>query len=300
MKKRFALLLLILTVVSIFLTSCDSLLGNDSDVTRYNDKMECMSGKWQLLDDESTYFTFDGSENVMTFSYHEGGELKYSGKFRAVYHSDAGAATPLTFVVTRSDKQKEDWISCYVENFDAGLSQFSLICTEEDLGVTGGTVYTHIYRISEMPYKMGTYVLEGKEYAGYSTDLFNDGDYRIPEGTYVTEGGQSLTVIPLINQSYMLFRYVNGDSAVEGVFNIAQDRKTIYLYIEHDIYEKVRPADKEHYDTTFSIYYPPDFYLRGDFDTSSNSIVINDLYHHEYSPTEIEDSVWVFGTYEKQ
>ena len=85
-----------------------------------------------------------------------------------------------------------------------------------------------------------------------------------------------------------------------GIFNIAGDKKTIYLYIEHDIYEKVRNADKDKYDTTFSLNYPPDFYLRGDFDTNANSIVINDLYHHDYSPSEIEDSFWVFGTYEKQ
>ena len=130
--------------------------------------------------------------------------------------------------------------------------------------------------------------------------MFDDGTYRIPEGTYVNESGQSLTVIPVINRSYLLFSYTNGDAVVEGVFNIAQDRKTIYLYIEHDIYEKVRESDKKDYDTTFSLNYPPDFYLRGNFDTDSNDIVVDGLYHHEYSPTEIEDSFWVFGTYVKQ
>ena len=87
---------------------------------------------------------------------------------------------------------------------------------------------------------------------------------------------------------------------LQGIFNIAQDRRTIYLYIEHDIYEKVRESDKKDYDTTFSLNYPPDFYLRGNFDTDANSLVIDGLYHHDYSPTEIDDSVWVFGTYNKQ
>lgn len=103
-----------------------------------------------------------------------------------------------------------------------------------------------------------------------------------------------------MNRSYLLFSYTNDGKTVEGIFNIHTDKSTIYLYIEHDIYEKVKDADKDKYDTTFGLNYPPDFYLRGSFDTSDNSIVINDLYHHTESPTEIEDSFWVFGTYVRQ
>lgn len=300
MKKRLALFLLTLIILSIFLTSCGFLFGDDSDVIKYNDKMDCSTGKWQLLDDEDTYFIFDGSENVMSFHYYEDGELRFDGKYRAIYRKDSDTKTPLSFLFTRSDKQKEDWLSCYVENFEQAFEQFSIMCEEEDQGVTDGTVYTHLYRISELPYKLGTYVLEGNNYTPFSKNGFDDGAYRIPEGTYVTETGQSLTIVPLMFRSFLLFRYTNGETVIEGSFDIAQDKKTIYLYIEHDLYEKVREADKEHYDTTFSINYPPDFYLRGDFDTSANSLVINGLYHHEYSPTEIDDSVWIFGTYVKQ
>ena len=63
---------------------------------------------------------------------------------------------------------------------------------------------------------------------------------------------------------------------------IIKDKKTIYLYIENDPYSKVTDKDKEHYDTTFDIYYPPDFYLRGEF-SNPNEIVINGLYHHPSS-----------------
>ena len=299
-KSGFVAVLLILTFVSLLLTGCDLPFENDSDITRYNQKMEFASGKWQLLDKDDTYFIFDGSENVMSFSYYEDNELKHSGTFRAIYNGASDALTPLTFALTRSDKSNEDWLCCYVENFNEGFTQFSIMLAEEDLGVTDGTVYTHIYRISEMPYKAGTYVLENNEYKTFSKTGFDDGTYRIPEGTYLTESGQSLTVFPVMNRSYMLFKYISGDTVVEGLFNIAQDRKTVYLYIEHDIYETVRPEDEDEYDTTFSICYPPDFYLRGNFDTESNSLVINGLYHHSDSPTEIEDSVWVFGTYVKQ
>lgn len=302
MSKRndFIRSLLVLVVVLTLLTSCDFTGGESSQITRYNSEMESSTGKWQLLDDEDTYFVFDGAENVMTVSYYEDRELKHSGKFRANYDPDADAQTPLTFIITRKDKAKEDWVSCYVENFESEFTQFSVMYEQEDLGVTDGTVYTHIYRISEMPYKIGTYVLENKEYKPFSKTGFDDGTYRIPEGNYMTENGQTLRVLPIMNRSYLLFQYVNGEEVIEGIFNIAQDRRTIYLYIEHDIYEKVRESDKKDYDTTFSLNYPPDFYLRGNFDTDANSLVIDGLYHHDYSPTEIDDAVWVFGTYNKQ
>jgi len=299
-RIKFIVLLLIVAVVSVMLAACDLSFGAGSDVTRYDESFEASTGKWLLLDNETTYFVFDGSAGVMTFSYYEDGALKYRGKFRAVYKSSADADIPLTFAVTRNDKVKEDWINCYVENFEESFTQFSVTFEEEDLGVIDGTVYTHVYRISEMPYKIGTYVLDGNDYKPFNKTGFDDGQYRIPEGTYVCNGGQSLTVFPIMNESYSLFIYTNGETVIEGMFNIAADRLTIYLYIEHDIYQKVRAVDKGDYDTTFSLNYPPDFYLRGNFDTSNNSIVINGLYHHPESSTEIKDSVWVFGAYTKQ
>ncbi len=300
MKKKFIAFLSLLLIFSLSCAGCGSFSGEDSDITQYNDEMEAATGKWLLLDEDDTYFIFDGAKNEMSFRYYEDNTLKYSGKFRAIYKEAEEALSPLSFIVTRDDKAREDWINCYVENFDEGLTQFSIMDEEENLGVTDGTVYTHIYRISEMPYKIGTYVLEHNEYKAFSKTGFDDGTYRIPEGTYVSETGQSLKVLPLMNRSYLLFQYINGDVLVEGILNIAMDKKTVYLYIEHDIYEKIRRADKENYDTTFSNYYPPDFYLRGDFDTNANSLVINGLYHHDYSPTEIDDAIWVFGTYVKQ
>ncbi len=300
MKNRIFALLLTIVMILLAFTGCEDFFGGDSDTTRYNDEMESATGKWLLLGDEDTYFEFNGSKGAMTFSYFEDGEIKYSGGFRAIRRSDPDTSTPLSIMLTRIDKQNEDWLSCYVESLEDDFTQFSIMVEEEDLGVTDGTVYTHIYRISELPYKLGTYVLEGREYKAYENDGFDDGTYRIPEGTYVSEGGERLTVVPLMAKSYLLFRYESGDRVVEGIFNIAEDRRTIYLYIEHDIYQKIKQADRENYDTTFSNYYPPDFYLRGDFDTTANTIVINGLYHHEYSTSDVDDAVWVFGEYTKQ
>ena len=299
-KIKSVAISLIITIISVALTSCGSLFDNNSNVVNYNTSMESSTGKWLLLHEEDTYFVFDGSEGEMTFFYYEHGILKYNGNFRSVYRNSPDANTPLTFIITRNDKANKDWINCYTENLEESFTQFSIICEEEDLGVIDGTVYTHIYRISEMPYKIGTYVLEGEEYKPFDKNGFDDGKYRIPEGRYISNSGQIFTILPLINRNYLLFSYINGETVVEGMFNIAEDKQTIYLYIEHDIYQKIKNSDKDNYDTTFSSNYPPDFYLRGDFDTNDNSLVINDLYHHSASPTKIHDSVWAFGTYTKQ
>lgn len=301
MKK---LLVLCLIACMLLLGGCDLLSGPANNeapkVDEYEDELQSSTGKWILLDDDDTFFTFDGSKGVMTFSYVEDDTEKYSGSFRVVYRGiGKSVITPLTFIFTRSDKAKEDWIGCYVEDFDTDFSQFTLFTEEEDLGMTDGSIYTHIYRISELPYKMGTYVLQGREYKEESNNYKYADSYCIPTGTYTLPSGESFTFLTVKKNARELFRYVNGDIVIEGTYTIASDKKTIYLYIEHDPYSKVTKADKDKYDTTFDLNYPPDFYLRGDF-SSSDHIKINDLYHHTYSPTEIEDSAWVFGTYTKQ
>lgn len=298
-KKRLTALSLLVAMIAIMLTGCDLFFDGGSGATSYDGEMEAATGKWLMQGDADTYFDLDGSEGAMTLDYYEDGALKYSGKFRAIYRDPDDARTPLTFIVRRDDKELEDRINCYTEGTGESFTQFCIMCEEEDLGYIDGTVYTHVYRLSEMPFKAGTYVLESEKFKPFKKTGFED-NYYLPEGTYVSAEGQSLTVFPIMRWGYSLFRYENDGSAVEGIFNIAEDRKTVYLYIEHDIYEKIRNVDKENYDTTFSQYYPPDFYLRGDFDTADNSLIIDGLYHHTYSPTKIEDDFWAFGAYVKE
>ena len=113
---RFIALLLIVATVSTILSGCDLIFDQQPNGTvNYDEKMDVSTGKWLLLDEEDTYFIFDGSKGVMTFSYYEGGVLKHQGGFRSIYRSSDDAKTPLTFILTRSDKEKEDWISCYAE-----------------------------------------------------------------------------------------------------------------------------------------------------------------------------------------
>ena len=296
---------LLLTTFSCVLTSCDLLNdllggnGSNNSEEHFDSELESSTGKWLLQDDIDTYFTFDGSKNVMTYSYVEDGVSKYSGTYRVVSQGiGKDVITPLIFVFTRSDKDKEDWIGCYVEDFDNDFTQFTIMSEEEDLGIIDGSIHTYIYRISELPYKMGSYILEGNEYKVESDNYKYSNQFCIPSGTYTLETGERFIFLytkPVTNE---LFQYINGETIIEGTITIAEDKKTIYLYIENDPYNKVTDADNEHYDTTFSIYYLADFYLRGDF-SNPNKIVINGLYHHAESPSEIEDSTWVFGTYNK-
>ena len=304
MKKITKFLsILLLVCFSSLCTGCDMLnnLFNKTSVKveEFDEELESSSGTWNLLDDEDTYFIFNGSKDVMTFTYFEDGVSKYEGSYRVIYKGiGKDVLTPLTFIITRSDKEKEDWIGCYVEDFKDDFTQFTIMDEEEDLGMIGGTIYTHIYRISELPYKMGTYILEGNEYKEESNNYAAANKKHIASGTYTLGTGESFKFLTIKPRYRELFQYRNGDIVIEGSYTLASDKKTIYLYIEHDPYTKVTNKDKDNYDTTFSINYPPDFYLRGDF-SNSEFILINDLYHHSESPTQIKDSDWVFGTYNK-
>ena len=56
-------------------SGCDLIFGQKPDDTvNYDEKMDASTGKWLLMDEEDTYFVFDGSEGVMTFSYYEDGD----------------------------------------------------------------------------------------------------------------------------------------------------------------------------------------------------------------------------------
>jgi len=296
LQKLFLIVFFIMFICT--LTGCDFLNSKD-DVKKYDDELVSSTGKWLLQNDEDTYFIFDGTKNVMKYSYVEDGINKYNGTYKVIYRGlGEDVLTPYTLIFTRSDKEKEDWIGCYVEDFENNFTQFTIMSEEEDLGNIDGSIYTHIYRISELPYKMGSYILEGNEYKEESNNYGDASEFCIPSGTYTLETGESFTFLYTKPRSIELFQYKNGDAIIEGTINIAEDKKTIYLYIENDPYNKVTKVDKEHYDTTFNIYYPPDFYLRGDF-SIFDKIIINDLYRHTETPSKIEDSLWVFGTYNK-
>jgi hypothetical protein len=152
MKTKISVLLLLTLCLSLMLTGCDliGIVPEVDNTQKFDDELANSTGKWILSDDEDTYFTFDGSKDVMTFSYTEDGALKYDGKYRVVAKAnDTDVLTPLTFILTRSDKEKEDWLSCYVDDFDKDFTQFTVMDEEEDLGMIDASIYTYLYRISE-------------------------------------------------------------------------------------------------------------------------------------------------------
>ena len=285
---------ILLFMFCITLTACDLF---SSDTTKYTTKLESITGKWYNQDDESTYFEFDGSRFVMCFTYYEDGIAKYSGEFNVIYRGlGDDVLNPMCIKIFRDDKEKEDWINCYVESFLEDFTQFTVMQVEEDLGMIEGSIHTHIYRISELPYKLGTYILEGNAYKEESNNYLNGDKYYIPSGTYSLETGESFTFLTTKPIGADLFQYKNKDVVVEGLYTIDEEKKNIYLYIYNDPYNKMTKADKEIFNDIVNIYYPNDIILRGDF-SNANSITINDLYHNEDSPINVDPSTWVFGTY---
>ena len=306
MKKKILLSILFLCIF--LLSSCDLLnlfssnKSSSNDTTEYNSELESSTGKWYLLDKDhnktNTYFEFDGSKDVMTFNYYEDGKNKNSGKYRIISKDNDGKNTySVSFIFKKNGIDNEDYLYTYVDDFKDNFTQFTTIKEEKALEKNDGRNYSHIYRISELPYKLGTYLLDGKEYKEEKNNYLYKDKVQVPEGKYVLNQGVSITFVMPKPFSYALFQYDNCGEIVEGVYYMNSDKKTIYLYIDNDPYQYIRIEDRNDYDMTFSHDYPPDFYLRGNFEVLNNSIIINDLYHHEYSKTNINDYVWEYGTY---
>lgn len=237
----------------------------------------------------------------MTFSYVEGGEKKYGGNFRVVYKGNGSDSTyTFNWILTREKSEKDDWVYCYADDFESSFTQFTTIKEEQDLGVTDGRVYSHIYRPSELPFALGTYVKEGAAFKRERDDYEYANRYQLPAGTYYLDESTYFEIIMPKPYAYALFAYHNGVETVEGVYWTANDKKTIYLFLDHGPYDYVKKQDRSDYDTTFSNYYPPDFYLRGNFDVADNSFTVSELYHHGESKTAVPDSVWKFGTYSQR
>ena len=202
----------LLITISCMLTGCDILdnllggSGSNEKVENFDNELESSTGKWLLKDDEDTYFTFDGSKNIMTYSYVEDGIKKYNGTYRVVSKGTSkDVITPLTFIFTRSDKEKEDWVGCYVEDFNSDFTQFTIMSEEEDLGMIDGSIHTYIYRISELPYKMGSYILEGNDYKVESDNYKYSNKFCISSGTYTLETGERFTFLytkPVTNELF--------------------------------------------------------------------------------------------------
>lgn len=91
MKKIINLFsIFLLIIISFMLSSCDiliSLLGGNGSINSeetFDNELESSTGKLLLQNDEDTYFIFNGTKGVMTYSYVEDGVDKYNGTYRVV------------------------------------------------------------------------------------------------------------------------------------------------------------------------------------------------------------------------
>ena len=274
----------------------------------YDKEYTPTTGKFCFVDENhqatDSYFIFDGTKNVMSFEYFEEGNKKLSGTFRFVVPSEKGKDRTYCFsyCLDKKDGEKEDVLTCYSDNFsdDDTFTQFTIMQEEKKFTNSDKKVDFHTYRLSELPYKMGTYVKEGSSYVEEKDEYKYADIYFIPSGTYALSDSVSFTSFYTKKRTAALFSYRNGDQVVEGVYNVGVDKDKIFLYIQHDIYQKVTKEDKEKYDTTFSAYYPPDVGLHGSFDVNKQqqSVTVSEVIFTANAPT-YPDNFWQAGTYNK-
>ena len=302
MKKIF----LGLSILIVTLSGCGLLPGSNGGAENNDKEYPATSGKFLFLDEEKNitnhYFIFDGSKDVMSFSYYENDIKKYEGTFRFVVPEEKGKDRTYCFsyCLDKKDGEKEDVLTCYSDDFSSQetFTQFTIMQEEKKYSNSDKLINFHTYRISELPYKMGTYVREGSSYLEEKDEYKYSDYYYIPSGTYALNDDVSFTSFYTKKRSAALFSYRNGDKVVEGVYSMGSDHKAMYFYIQHEIYQKVTREDKEKYDTTFSLYYPPDYNVHGELDVNSEtlSFKISDFTPTSNAPTYAKD-FWQIGTF---
>ncbi len=247
--KKLTLLFFVL-LMSISLTGCDFLneiVGGDTD-TIHISSYEPITGKFilyeatdQRLNQPDAYFEFDGSKGNFSMKYYENGELKREGQFnRVVTHEEFIGKIKDNLHFNVKIGNNTEHIGTYTESIDP-INQFRII--EEYTG--SDTKYYY----SELPYILGTYVREGKEYKEEAKTTA-DTDYSIPtvenfswllNGKYLLdEDTYFYFVFPYKNDYYAkaYFQYyspnlekpLEGFAAGRTYTNIGSDTEIIFTY----------------------------------------------------------------------
>ena len=250
MKTRKILPILILSLV---LSSCGlaDLFSGDTD-TIHKSSYEPITGKFYLYETmdprvtaENTYFDIDGSKGNFTMKYYENGVLKKDGVFQRIvtYQDKIGKMRDnLHFNVKFGNTYEH--ISTYTESLDP-IDQFRII--EE----YSGSDYK--YYLSELPFIMGTYLREGKE---YKEEKLKEGetDYLTPTEALFTSGLNGYYrldedhyfyfVFPKINYNYAFayFQYYSSslDKPLEGfaqgkTYTTLGNRLELFLTYSHKV-----------------------------------------------------------------
>lgn len=179
--------LLLLSLSSFILTGCglSDLFGGDTD-TIHKSSYEPITGKFVLYDAldkrysyTDTYFDIDGSKGNFSLKYYENGQLKKEGQFQRIvtYEDKIGKIDENLHFNVKIGNTSEH-IGTYTECFDP-IDQFRIV--EEYSGSDSK------YYLSELPFVMGTYVREGKE---YKKETLKEGEtnYLTPSKKCFTNG----------------------------------------------------------------------------------------------------------------
>ena len=181
-KKIFLII-----VSSLVLSGCglSEIFQGDTD-TIHVSSYEPITGKFVLYEAEDkrqtytdTYFDINGSKGNFTLKYYENGLLKKEGIFQRIitYPDKIGKiADNLHFNVKCGDVSEH--IGTYTESLDP-IDQFRIL--EEYQGSN------RKYYLSELPFVLGTYVREGKEYKK-ETLKAGETDYITPNQKCFTNG----------------------------------------------------------------------------------------------------------------
>ena len=229
MKKLVKLFVIPFALLS--LTGCDFISdvfgGGDTD-TIHKKSYEPITGKFVLyeatdkrLENPNAYFEFDGTKGNFFLKYYENGELKREGQFQRIVtrKDDIGKIKDNLHLNVKVGNDTEH-IGTYTESLDP-INQFRII--EEYKGSE------EKYYYSELPYILGTYVREGKEYK-QEAKTTEEKDYLVPSwenftaelnGKYALDDDHYFYFInPGINDYYALayFQYFSSalDKPIEG------------------------------------------------------------------------------------
>ena len=221
MKKITKLLALPLLLIS--LTGCDlieDIFGRDKS-GQYTKEYNAITGKFVLHDAADkrftytdTYFDIDGSKGNFTLKYYENGQLKREGKFQKVVTREekiGQVADNMHFNIKAGNTY--DHISTYTESLDP-IDQFRIIEEYYDNDKR--------YFLSELPYVMGTYVREDKDYKKEAT--------------------------PTTEDNYLIPTIKNFTSALDGFYKLDEEHYFYFLY----------PSINSYYTKSYFQYYSPD------------------------------------------
>ena len=156
--------LLILPIIAMSISGCglfDEIFGEDTD-TIHKKSFEPITGKFVLYENadkryeyHDTYFDINGSKGNFSLKYYENGELKKQGSLnRIVTYDDKFGKWMDNLHFNVNIGGRGEHICTYTESLTE-INQFRIIM--EYYG-------DEKYYLSELPYVMGTYVREGKEY----------------------------------------------------------------------------------------------------------------------------------------